>query len=192
MNKVVKAGSLHLVWVLVCFFCACNKETTEKCNKIIYREFANKSFRYLQDARLDLDENGSEDFVFNTLPVMRDGLATKEFGVVSLRSNAVWYHQDQQVITPLHDGDKISSQPAGTHQWEQIERYLFDVRYPLGQDSSWQGAWKNANLAYLGVKFTAGAKNYVGWIALSADTLQGRMIIHNAAFTTDSVIFAGH
>lgn len=190
MNKVVKAVSFHLILAFVCLFSACSKKTGEPKHKIIYNGFY-RSFQYLQDLHIDLDGNGSEDFVFNVVPVMRDGIETKQFGVVSLQSNAVWYAQDQQVIVPLHNGDKITSNPAGPNQWEHTERYLFDVRYPQGQDSGWYGAWKNANFTYLGVKFTAGDRNFIGWITLSADTLQSRMIIHDGAFTTDSVIHAG-
>jgi len=180
---------IALLWLLAFAAVACIKETnTQPPSPFMqYTNLYNKEVKAGQSAHLDIDGNGSNDFSFYTQlvgdPILqRDRLqflATSKIAT-NLLSNS---HDESP---KLNKGDRIGLQHDGYNWYEISSIVLAEKITPLTGDIHWDGIWKKANHHYLPVELIKNGQAYLGWIEISFDIQEQKLILHKAAISTQS------
>jgi len=148
---------------------------------------------YLNNPALDLNQDGEADIVFTTgYFSFADGRVELQFHAVSTGPHQILLSEDQPLI--LEKGSSISSNPPSSYTWSVHNGILLTLVDHFGQ-KSWKGVWKGQQQQYLAVRLAQhdGTYNY-GWICISADEEQERIILHQAALSLapDSGLKAGY
>lgn len=129
---------------------------------------------------LDLDENGSADFVFEyTLDQADDvfpSAATIYLSVRPLGDNGVQY-QPPQGCVPLPDSTLIDSALGWNRLGGPLAR--IDRRIKSGWESHWSSSWAGPSPMNLGLKLVLGDWIHFGWAKLSVDAESGSLTVHD-------------
>ncbi|HCR54226.1 MAG TPA: hypothetical protein DIW27_07420 [Cytophagales bacterium] len=155
---------------------SCQDETISP-DKIIYKDLGNITVDYYNPYRLDVDGDGNGDFVFSTSLLNNASGGHLQFTFYPALANHVYAHRDEVVV--LNPGDRISPdydytkwiQPLATKTESDTEIY-------------WHGAWMNASNQYIGVriKLSSNEDYHYGWIRVSFDKANERLILHDLAY----------
>jgi len=178
---------------------ACNKEKPPVKPPVVshpqmaYKDLQNQEVKYGQYQYIDVDNDGSRDFLFNVQlvgdPVLqRDRM---QFNANSgIKRNLLNNQIDESPM--LNRGDTISKNHSGFTWWE-ISSIVLAEKVIYNNGNSWEGLWKNADHKYLPIQVDKNGKLFHGWIELSFNTAEEKLILHRAAISTeeDKGILAG-
>lgn len=132
---------------------------------------------------LDLDGNGSSDFVFEYFVLQTDDLpssvATNFLSVRPLGNNQVHYSAGEGCI-PLPDNAQIDSALG----WSGFSNLLATIGWKIqsGWESQWSGLWAGVSQMNLGLQLVKENSNYFGWAKLSVDAESGELTVHDYAY----------
>jgi hypothetical protein len=152
---------------------------------MIYKDLANKEVKYGQFRYVDIDNDGSNDFRFNVLlvgdPVLqRDRV---QFYVNSgIKRNLLNNQVDESPM--LNKGDSIGRLHNG-YTWWEISAIVLTEKIIDNNGSHWEGLWKNADHKYLPIQIEKNNRLYHGWIELSVNTTEEKLILHKAAISSE-------
>jgi hypothetical protein len=183
-------GKVLFVLASAIFFAACHKEPVqpqpgEQHPEMIYKDLQNAEVKYLRGKAVDVDGDGSNDFLFHVQlvgdPVLqRDRV---QFYVSSgIDRNLLNDDQDQSPV--LNKMDVISRNVTG-YTWWEISAIVLAEKIITYTESHWEGAWKNADHKYLPVQMKKQGKLYHGWIELSFNTTEEKLILHRSAISKE-------
>ena len=151
-----------------------------------YTDLANVEVSQGSVKSVDIDGNGSSDFVFNVIlvgdPILqRDRL--QFYANSKVKTNLM---VDELEQTPLLEKNAlISLNPAG-HQWFEISAIVLAEKISTVAGAIyWDGLWKNANHHYLGVQVEKEGKIFQGWIELSFNQAAQKLVLHRAAISRE-------
>lgn len=172
---------------------ACKKENTEvpapvpppDHPQMIYKDLQNAEVKYLKTKTIDVDGDGALDFYFGVMlvgdPVLqRDRLQFYANSVVkrNLLNNA----QDESPV--LNKYDVISKNHPG-YTWWEISAIVLAEKITDNNGSYWQGLWKDATHKYLPLQMEKAGKLYHGWLELSFNTAEEKLILHKVAMSQE-------
>ena len=134
-------------------------------------------------AWLDLDEDGSPDFVFEYIMYSKDDVpssaAINFLSVRPLGSDSVQYTPFQGCM-PLPDSTLID----GTLGWSNFDGWLASVYWYIesGWKSGWGGPWAGVSEMSLGLQLVRENASYFGWAKLSVEAETGSLTVHDYAY----------
>jgi hypothetical protein len=157
--------------------------------EMVYTNLNNAEVKYMQPGVwIDLNKDNRADVLFE---VMRVGDHINRYDrflyniVTSIRVNVPVNINEQipvflkNATIPLENFDGINW--YGGSEIDLIQKALFE-----NGSVSWRGNWLTAERAYLPVQIIIEGKRHNGWIELTADTQNERLIIHRAAISKEA------
>jgi hypothetical protein len=185
-------------------FSSCKKEPVVQppipiqppVEEMLYTNLSNAEVKYMKPGVwIDLNNDNRADVLFE---VMRIGDAINKYDrfmfniVTSIRVNVPVNINDQipvflkNAIIPLEDFD--GNNWYGGSEIDLIQKSLFD-----NGSVFWRGNWLTAKQAYLPLQIIIEGKRHNGWIELTADQENEKIILHRAAISKapEKIIKAG-
>lgn len=172
--------------VLGCLFLlgSCKKENDIPANySVEFFDLQNAAVKYQQPVTLDFTKDGNTDFSFGVLlvgdPVLqRDRY---QFYVSSrVKTNLLNDTNDESPI--LNKGDEIGLNHEG-YTWYEVSAIVLAEKIVTNQSTTWTGRWTNANHKYLPIQIEREGKLFNGWIEVSFNKTEEKIILHKAALS---------
>jgi len=161
--------------------------------EMIYSDLKNAEVYYGKPQFVDVDQDGSKDFSFGVLlvgdPILqRDRLQFYTYS--GIKRNLLNNDVDESPM--LNKRDSISKNHPG-YTWWEISNIVLTEKITDYNGSYWQGLWKNADHKYLPIQIEKDRKLYHGWIELSFDSAEEKLILHRSAISKeeDKLVLAG-
>jgi hypothetical protein len=150
-----------------------------------YKDLQNKEAKYGHYQYVDVDSDGLNDILFNVIlvgdPVLqRDRV--QFYANSGIKRNLLNNQVDESPM--LNKGDSISKIYKG-YTWWEVSAIVLAEKIVENNGSHWEGLWKNADHKYLPIQIEKNKKIYHGWIELSFNTVEEKMILHRAAISTE-------
>lgn len=180
---------LIMTAVIIAFFCSsCSKEHSVPPVPhpvMHYKNLQNAAVSYSHPAFIDVDDDGVNDFSFGVILVgdpllQRDRL---QF-LANSKVNTLLLNNEQDQSPVLNKNDSVAVVNPG-YQWFEISSIVLAEKITTMTGFSWEGLWITAAHKYLPVQLKKGEQFYNGWIELSFDTANEKLILHRAAISTE-------
>jgi len=150
-----------------------------------YKNLADKEVKYGQSQYVDVDGDGSNDFVFSVL-LVGDPILQRDrvqfYANSGIKRNLLNNQVDESPI--LSRGDSVKKVHAG-YTWWEISSIVLVEKIVEDTGTHWEGLWKNANHKYLPIQIEKNNKLYHGWMELSFSATEEKLILHKAAISTE-------
>jgi hypothetical protein len=150
-----------------------------------YKDLENQEVKYGQYQYVDLDNDGTRDFLFN-VQLVGDPMLQRDriqfYANSGIKRNLL--NNDVDETPMLNKGDSISKRHVGYNWWE-ISSIVLAEKLVYASGSSWEGIWKNADHKYLPIQIEKNGKLYHGWIEISFSIAEEKLILHKAAISTE-------
>ena len=150
-----------------------------------YKDLQNREVKYGQLQQVDVDGDGANDLRFNVL-LVGDPILQRDrvqfYANSGIKRNLLNNSVDESPM--LNKGDSISRSHVG-YDWWQISSIVLAEKIVTDNGSYWQGLWKNADHKYLPIQFEKNGKLYHGWVELSFNIAEEKLILHKAAISTE-------
>ena len=150
-----------------------------------YKNLADKEVKYGQSHYVDVDADGSNDFLFSVL-LVGDPILQRDrvqfYANSGIKRNLLNNQVDESPM--LSNGDSVKKVHSG-YTWWEISSIVLAEKIIDNTGSHWDGLWKNANHKYLPIQIEKNNKLYHGWIELSFNTAEEKMILHKAAISKE-------
>ena len=178
MKKLLTLLSLSILLV------ACDKdEDASTPLKMRYVNLHDYELSFGRSVVLDLDSNGSRDLVFGTRLV---GDPLYQLDKKQWLANGGFYTNfpvnQQESTPPLSQSDLIPVKNFNGNNWYNASSVILaEKRTGLNGQSEWQGNWKDAVRKFFPIQLVKQTGVYNGWIEMSFDTDQEKLILHAAA-----------
>lgn len=160
---------------------------------MLYKDLHDSVVKYGRLQTVNVDNDGSYDFLFSVLlvgdPVLqRDRM--QFYAHSRIKRNLLNSDIDESPM--LNKGDSISKVHKG-YTWWEISAIVLTEKITDYNGSFWQGRWKNADHKYLPIQVDKNKKLYHGWIELSFNAAEEKLILHKAALSKeeDKAVVAG-
>jgi hypothetical protein len=156
-------------------------------HKMEYLDLNDKAVSFNQSFSIDLDKDGSKDFSFSTL-LVGDPILRRDYRQYYISSKFETYLQvnDNEETPVLQKGDTIAPTAIEGFHWYNASHVVLAQKVIEEDKTFWSGNWKNISHAYQPVSILKGNQTYYGWIELSFDTQNERIILHKAAMAKDA------
>jgi hypothetical protein len=167
---------------------ACHKSHDEPRGPVMkYTNLNDEEVNEKNYKALDIDNDGQIDLAFNT-PLVGDPLnnrAILEFLIMPSRNRTLLLVNDEPEVPVLKKGDQIGASFAGS-KWSP-NAYVPLVQKFLEQNGSyWYGNWHHVSHQYLGIEVIVNSEPYFGWIELSMNTDEEKLVLHKMAISTEA------
>jgi hypothetical protein len=182
--------SLALIAVFAALtFIACSKdEKPAPVAEMVFINLQDKAVKHNEPATLiDLNQDGTIDIIFGTMAVGDpvNQLDKWQYRIGSGIETRLAVNTQEQVPM-MNKGQRIPVQGLDGYTWYEasgivlMQKNISD-KLPV----FWSGIWMNANRRYIPVQVKKAGKKYNGWIELSTDITQEKIILHKAAITKE-------
>lgn len=179
---------LTISLILLVLFSSCQKEgdyfPLPSHPKMKYTN-VNEQVKFGSHAILDIDGNGTRDFIFSTL-LVGDPVFQRDRRQYYINSTIETYllvnGQEQSPV--LNKGDRIASNHPGFNWFEISAIVLTEKIIPVASNPFWQGPWQQANRKYMPIQVKRGGQVFHGWVEMSFNITEEVLIIHRAAIST--------
>ena len=169
---------------------SCRKEKQENPGPLPdtgmeYYDLSGKEIAYNQSVSLDLNHDNRKDIGFGTL-LVGDPVEKQDKVQYIVYSDIYSYLPvDAEENTPVHNRNElIPVENFGNYNWYNAAFLVLAQKIvPLTGDDYWTGKWRNSSHKYLPIQIRADNKRYNGWIELSFDMNDQKIILHNAAIS---------
>lgn len=152
-----------------------------------YLDLHDESIGFGQIKKIDINSDGSDDFLVSTLLVGDPILERDRRQYYISSSTESRLLQDGNNQSPmLNKGDQVMLQHPGYNWLEVTSLLLAEKIIPMIGIPSWQGTWKQANHHYLPVQVKKNGNIFHGWIELSFNTALEKITLHKAAICTEA------
>ncbi|MBS1566115.1 MAG: hypothetical protein JST39_17155, partial [Bacteroidetes bacterium] len=138
---------------------------------------------------VDLDNNGSKDFLFYTElvgdPILQRDY--RQFHIGSSYAASVLVDTTNEETPVLSQNTAISPDMKGAREWFNASGVLL-TRKVIGVSGSpfWEGGWQKASHQFVGVRVTRAGGDYYGWLEISFDTAAEKIILHRGALCREA------
>lgn len=136
---------------------------------------------------VDIDGNGTNDFLFETL-LLGDALGQRmrlQFYAYSYK-NAYQPVNELEQVPVLSRGDSVKVEHPGYTWYHVTAMVLAEKIMPTNGQPYWEGLWTAASHKFLSVHIEKGGQRFYGWIELSFDAAAEKIILHKAAICTEA------
>ncbi len=172
--------------VVGCLFIlgSCKKENDIPANySVEFFDLQNAAVKYQQPVTLDFTKDGNTDFSFGVLLVGDPVLQRDRYQFyVSSRVKTNLLNDTNDESPMLNKGDKIGLNHEG-YTWYEVSAIVLAEKIVTNQSTTWTGRWTNANHKYLPVQIEREGKLFNGWIEVSFDKTEEKIILHKAALS---------
>ncbi len=193
----IKTRTLFIALVLFSF-ASCKKDNaTIPAPEMIYTDLMDRAVKHnLPAIFIDLNRDGMKDIVFNTLAVgdPLNNLDKWQYRVDSDIETKLPVNNHEQVPM-MNKAQRIPVQDFEGYQWyEGTSIILMQKNISVELPVFWTGQWLNVNKRYIPLQVKKEGKQYNGWIEISTDIQQEKIILHKAAITKEpeKEALAGH
>ena len=136
---------------------------------------------------VDMDSDGSVDFVFETTQVA-DPVEKKtklQYLVYSTVGTYLCFDANDR-LPVLNNRETLVRQRPG-FEWGEVTGIVMTQRVTEEDGNRyWEGSWKDAAHKYLPVAVQKESMFHMGWIELSFDKENGRLTLHRAGLSLDA------
>lgn len=150
-----------------------------------YKNLNDLVVKYGQTQYIDVDNDGSKDFKFDVL-LVGDPILQRDriqfYANSGIKRNLLNNAVDESPM--LNKGDSIGKIHVG-YTWWEISAIVLAEKIVNNNGSHWEGLWKNADHKYLPIQMEKNNKLYHGWIELSFNTAEEKLILHKAAISIE-------
>lgn len=152
-----------------------------------YIDLHNSEVKFNQPQHLDLDGDGRRDFTVSTLHIGDPGQQREIIQFMVTSPAERFAMADENNNAPVfHNGDIISEiAPQGIIWYEIVASVLSEKVIELSGNTFWQGTWMQASNKYFPFYFQKNAHRYYGWLELSMDISQEKIMLHRAALCNE-------
>ena len=151
-----------------------------------YKKLSDKEVKYGQNQYIDIDNDGSIDFKFAVL-LVGDPILQRDrvqfYANSGIKRNLLNNQVDESPM--LNKGDSIGKTHEG-YTWWEISAIVLAEKIVTDNGSHWEGLWKNADHKFLPIQVEKSNKLYHGWVELSFNTTDEKLILHKAAISTEA------
>jgi hypothetical protein len=192
----MKLLSSKLAVLLLIAFSSCKKEATIQPTlpaptptvEMLYTDLNNAEVKYNPNGFwVDLDKDNRPEVLFEVM-LVGDFINKKDmykFNIVTSIRAAVPVNSNEQ-IPVFKKGETIKIEDFGGTNWyggseiTLIEKVVMD-----NQPTVWKGNWLNIQKSYVPIQLNKNGKFHNGWIELTADHVNEKIILHKAAITKE-------
>ena len=122
------------------------------------------SFGYASPYYLDIDQDGRDDFSFQTVSFGENGNVYSRYLIKPMNGNQIMHVEESAAIAEA--GEMIAEEvPYGNVQWSDNHAEIIESTYD-GSSMNWFGTWSGGRDQYLGIKLVKDGKNYLGWVRI--------------------------
>jgi hypothetical protein len=166
---------------------SCNGKTDDQLAELhqIYTTYGNSPITYLHSAKIDIDKNGSPDFLVTAVDLMMNDQVHRQFRVVAYNGNKILFNGDDPAIWSA--GDRMPINDIQNLKWYDFTSAVLveKVFSSNTAQSYWQGAWNSQFKKSLAVQLIKDGRHFYGWLRFSYDTSsQEQVILHDALIST--------
>ena len=135
--------------------------------------------------RVDLDGDGTNDLLFNTL-LLGDAIGQKD----RLQFYANTSIDTYQPVNDHEESPILAKDAPITFQYPNFTWYditaivLAEKVMFVSGETYWDGLWKNASRKYLPLQIKKNGQSFMGWVEMSFDKTAEKLILHRAALCT--------
>lgn len=172
---------------------SCRKEETARAPVVpvvetINIDLAQKEIKYgSPPVLLDFDNDGTRDFIFNVTlvgdPVLR---VDKRKFMAGSGINTLFAVNASEQAPCMNKGDIIPLGNFKGYEWNLVLSVVLVERWEnTAGEISWFGNWKAAVKKYLPFQININNKRHIGWVELSIDIANQKVVLHKAAYTKE-------
>lgn len=173
--------------LLLPFFCACTKTKTESLTapEMIYTNLEDVEAGLYHSIIIDADKDGRGDIIFYGTPIADPVFRLEKIQLSAGSDRHSQLYMNENNGTPLYrKGDFINRTPLPNHNWWEVnEAQLAQKVTTESGGTYWNGDWKEAFHHYLAFRSAAADGLHAGWIELSIDQYNDRIILHRCAIS---------
>ena len=185
---------------LVTLLSACSKTPvkpppTPDKPTMIYKDLSDYAVMFDQTVSFDLDGNGGNDIRFGTVR-LGDPLSNQDrmqwLAVCSFYTSLPVNINENIPVLNLNDSIPINDF-SGYSWYNATGNVLCQKVISVSAPPYWEGAWKDASHRFIPIQLNKNNLLYNGWIEVSFDKLQEKIILHKSAVSEqpDKSVFAG-
>ena len=191
---------ITIALALVTFLSACNKTPVNPPPppddpKMIYQNFSDTAVFFDRRVSFDLDGNGVWDIRFETL-LDGDPLSHEDkmqwLVISSFYSNLPVDINEN--IPMMNLNDSIPIKDFSGYNWYNASQIVLTQKViGISNPPYWDGTWKDASHRFIPIQLIKNNLPYNGWVEVSFDKLQEKIILHKAAVSEqpDQSVHAG-
>ncbi len=155
---------------------------------MLYTDLHNRELKFQQSQSIDLDQDGTIDIAFSTWYI--GDPVEKEDEVLFFASSYVHSNllvNDNNGSPAFNPGDIIPVNNYPGYHWYQVSQVEMALKNtPVSGPPYWEGNWKQVSHKYLAIQIVKENKRYNGWIEVSFDTADEKMVLHKSAVSKES------
>ena len=150
-----------------------------------YKIFADVEIKVGESRRFDIDDDGSEDFGFETILIGDPVLARDRLVFVSFSGISKYLLNNPQDEAPVFQpGDSIKLEHHGL-EWNEVSYLTLSRKIiPGAGQPFWEGPWKDARRSFLPVQIKKQDSVYLGWFQISMDKTAEKIVVHKSGIAT--------
>ena len=168
----------------------CKKETVknpvEDHPKMSYTVL-NLELKSWSSKGIDIDGDNKKDFAFEVFPV-GDGVQQRDkykfYAYSTIHTSLL--SDDLDLPPMLEKGETVKPVHPGYSWWPITASELAQKVVPVNGPIYWEGVFKNASKKYLPMKMAKNDLEYFGWIEISINQLESKLIVHRIALSTEA------
>ncbi|MGC4103774.1 hypothetical protein [Ferruginibacter sp.] len=137
---------------------------------------------------IDVDHDNRNDLAFSTQLVGDPINQVDKLQFLAGSNIKVNFAVNSNEAVPVMEaGDLIPLQNFDGYEWFELSSIVLVQKISsLTQPAFWEGHWKNASHRYLPYQVVKGDKLYNGWVELSVDTINEKLLLHRAAISKEA------
>jgi hypothetical protein len=186
----------NLIILTLLFLSSCNKKDlieypnkpAETYPEMLVTDLNDREVTQRQSQVLDLDKNGVTDVVFSTWaigdPVERED-EILFFAASGTESSLMIGGENMSPRFSKHETIPVT--PPQGYEWyivAQVELAMKNIGYD--NPPYWEKEWKDVSHKFLAIQVKRAGQLYHGWIELSMDTVNSKLILHRAAIAREA------
>ena len=143
---------------------------------------------------VDIDGDNRKDFAFEVLPIGDPVQQRDKYKFYAYSTIHTSLLSDDLDFPPiLEKGETVKPVHPGYAWWPITASELAQKVVPVNGPVFWEGVFKNASKKYLPMKMKKNDLEYFGWIEISIDQAESKLIVHRIALSTEAgkVVKAG-
>jgi len=184
---------IYSLALAVLLLAACKKEKTTQPETPVphpvmqYLDLHDESIGFSQIKIIDINNDGTNDFLVSTLlvgdPILQRD--RRQYYISSgTQSRLLMDGNNQSPV--LIKNEEIKLQHPGYGWFEVNSLLLAEKIVPMIGNPFWQGNWKAVSHKYLPVQVKKNGNIYNGWVELSFDMVQEKIVLHKTAVCTEA------
>jgi hypothetical protein len=147
-----------------------------------YTQFADKAIKFNEGFTADLNKDGVQDFYVYTM-LVGDPLLQRDYRKYLFGSNLYTYFpiNSNEEVPMLSQGNRIEANNFPGCHWYGAASIMMAQKVIGWQETHWEGVWHTATHRYLPLCISVQDKKYYGWVEVSFNPREEKVILHQAA-----------